>query len=77
MMPLDLAIRKFMMLCCRSGNILHTTTAFQGSALDAILKSRHIVCYAVDAHHEHLVTAGDDKKLKVWRIDGLELISER
>ena len=42
-----------------------------------MLKSGPVRCAAVDEVHEHLVTVGEDKRMKVWVIDGLKLLSER
>lgn len=57
---------------------MHTTANYDGSALDALLKSGPIRCCAVDSKYAHAITAGDDKKLKVWDItEGLKLVSER
>ena len=41
------------------------------------MKSGPIRCAAVDEAFVHLATTGDDKKLKVWAVDGLRLLSER
>ena len=41
------------------------------------MKSGPIRCAAVNTSFTHLVTTGDDKKLKVWQIDGLKLLSTR
>jgi tRNA (guanine-N(7)-)-methyltransferase subunit TRM82 len=45
--------------------------------LDALLKAGPVRCAAVDSEYAHLATAGDDKQLKVWAIDRLQLLSER
>ncbi len=34
-------------------------------------------CAAVDPGYTHFATAGDDKQLKVWALDTLQLLSER
>lgn len=34
-------------------------------------------CAAVDTQFKHVVTAGDDKMLKIRAIDGLDLVNER
>ncbi|KAG6826553.1 hypothetical protein H0H92_015328 [Tricholoma furcatifolium] len=36
-----------------------------------------IRCAAVDRTHGYLATAGDDKMLKLWKVDGLERVNER
>jgi tRNA (guanine-N(7)-)-methyltransferase subunit TRM82 len=57
--------------------VLYSSTIFDGAAKDELLKSGHVRCAAVDTSHLHLATSGDDKVLKVWRIDGLQLLSAR
>ena len=42
-----------------------------------ILTSGHVRCAAVDISNVHLAASGDDKVLKVWKIDGLLLLSTR
>jgi hypothetical protein len=34
-------------------------------------------CAAVDASNEYFAACGDDKKLKIWKVDGLKLLNER
>ncbi|KAI0306130.1 WD40-repeat-containing domain protein [Multifurca ochricompacta] len=60
-----------------SGELLHSTVSFESSKLEAVLKSGPVRCVAVNYNFTHLATAGDDKQLKVWAIDGLQLLSER
>jgi hypothetical protein len=36
-----------------------------------------ILFSCVDRDYKHLITIGDDKKLKVWEIDGLKVLNER
>ncbi|KZP30627.1 WD40 repeat-like protein [Athelia psychrophila] len=64
-------------LDAKTGEILHSTVNLDGVAKDAVLKTGPIRCAAVDAEGVHLVTSGDDKMLKVWRIDGLALLNSR
>jgi tRNA (guanine-N(7)-)-methyltransferase subunit TRM82 len=45
--------------------------------LDGLLKAGPVRCATVDAEYAHLATAGDDKRLKVWALDSLRLLSER
>ena len=66
----------YLICLARTGEILHSTAKFDGE-LDGILKSGHVRCAAVDTSDIHLATSGDDKVLKVWNIDGLELLSLR
>ena len=42
-----------------------------------VLKSGPIRCVAIDDSFAHLATTGDDKKLKVWQLVGLKLLSTR
>ncbi|KAH9031566.1 WD40 repeat-like protein [Lactarius hengduanensis] len=48
----------------KSGELLHSTVSFEESKLDGVLKAGS-------------VRSGDDKLLKVWAIDTLQLLSER
>jgi hypothetical protein len=61
----------------RTGEILHSTANFDGELKDGILKAGHVRCAAADTPDVHLATSGDDKVLKVWKINGLELLSSR
>ncbi|KAK7687287.1 hypothetical protein QCA50_009792 [Cerrena zonata] len=61
----------------KTGNIVHSTSEQEQSQKDSILKSGPIRCFTVDNTFSTLVTSGEDKKLKVWQIDGLKLLSER
>jgi hypothetical protein len=58
----------------RTGEVLHK---FGGEVKDGILKPGHVRCAAVDKSNVYLATSGDDKLLKVWKIDGLQLLSSR
>ena len=61
-----------------TGVLTHTTQSLDDAARENLLKSGPIRCIAVDTASTHIVTTGDDKKLKVWKIaDALELVSER
>ncbi|KAL6305963.1 WD40-repeat-containing domain protein [Sparassis latifolia] len=61
----------------RSGEIVHSTVDLEGAEKDALLKSGPVRCAAADSEFLRIITTGDDKKLKVWQIDGLKLLSER
>ncbi|KAI9444512.1 hypothetical protein H4582DRAFT_2070245 [Lactarius indigo] len=61
----------------KSGELLRSTVSFEESKLDEVLKAGPVRCAAVDSRHIHLATAGDDKQLKIWAIDTLQLLSER
>jgi tRNA (guanine-N(7)-)-methyltransferase subunit TRM82 len=51
--------------------------SLESAKLNALLKTGPIRCAAVDVEYTHLATIGDDKQLKVWAIDSLQLLSER
>lgn len=51
--------------------------SLESAQLDALLKAGPIRCAAVDDEYTHLATVGDDKQLKVWAIDSLQILSER
>lgn len=57
--------------------MLHSTAALDDATKEALLKAGPIRCVDVDAEFKHAALSGEDKKLKVWRLDGLELLSER
>ena len=56
----------------RYGNVLHTTVDRED-----VLKSGPIRCAAMDRFGKYAATAGEDKILKIWEIDGLKLLNER
>ncbi|KAF9563906.1 WD40 repeat-like protein [Agrocybe pediades] len=61
-----------------TGSVLHSTTTFPEEKKAGVLKSGPIRCAAVDRDVRYLITAGEDKMLKVWDLaDGLQLLSER
>ena len=51
--------------------------SLESAKLDALLKAGPIRCATVDYEYTHLATVGDDKQLKVWAIDSLQVLSER
>ena len=61
----------------RTGKLGGSTTNFDEKTVSDLLKSGPIRFSAVDTKFEHLVTVGEDKKLKVWELDGLKLRSQR
>ena len=69
--------RPFLELNFRSGELLHSTASFEEPRLDEVLKAGPVRCAAVDSRYTHLATTGDDKLLKVWTIDTLQLLNER
>lgn len=56
---------------CRSGETLASSPTEGAGHAGAI---RYL---AIDAPYEHIITVGDDKKLIVWRLSDLVLLSER
>lgn len=54
-----------------------STTTLEEDVQKALLKAGPIRCTAVDAGFVYLITSGDDKKMKVWQVEGLKLLSER
>jgi tRNA (guanine-N(7)-)-methyltransferase subunit TRM82 len=61
-----------------SGELLFSTaSSFESAKRDAAINAGPVLCAAIDHEYTHLATAGDDKQLKVWAIDGLQLLSER
>ncbi|KAL1945160.1 hypothetical protein VTO73DRAFT_2780 [Trametes versicolor] len=68
----------FHVLNVHTGEIIHSTTKLDEDAQEKLLKSGPIRCAAVDSRFAHLITTGDDKRLKVWHVGGsLGLLSER
>jgi tRNA (guanine-N(7)-)-methyltransferase subunit TRM82 len=61
----------------RSGELLRSTVSLDSTKLDAVLQAGPVRCAAADHEYIHLATTSDDKQLKVWAIDNLELLSER
>ena len=61
----------------RTGKPEGSTTNFDEQGAADLLKSGPIRFSAVDAEFEHLITVGEDKKLKVWELDGPKLRSQR
>jgi hypothetical protein len=60
-----------------TGELLRSTASLEDTKLDALLKAGPIRCAAVDFEYTHLATVGDDKQLKVWAVESLQLLSER
>jgi hypothetical protein len=61
----------------RTGKLEGSTANFDEEHAAELLKSGPIRFSAVDAGFEHFVTVGEDKKLKVWELDGPKLRSQR
>ncbi|KAI0630672.1 WD40-repeat-containing domain protein [Trametes polyzona] len=68
----------FHVLNSHTGEITHSTTKLDEEVQGQLLKSGPIRCSSVDGTFTHIITTGDDKRLKVWRVgDNLQLLSER
>ncbi|KAF8490021.1 WD40 repeat-like protein [Russula emetica] len=65
------------LLHSNTGELLRSTASLEGTKLDALLKTGPVRCAAVDFEYTHLATVGDDKQLKVWAVESLQLLSER
>ena len=61
----------------RTGKLEGSTTNFDERDATDLLKSGPIRFSVVDTDLNYLVTVGDDKKLKVWELDGPKLRSQR
>ncbi|KAH9926247.1 WD40-repeat-containing domain protein [Epithele typhae] len=65
----------------RQGELLCSTRTLDEATCANIIKSGSIRCVAFDDAFTHIATTGDDKKLKVWKVNTteprLELLSER
>ncbi|KAL0566313.1 tRNA (guanine-N(7)-)-methyltransferase non-catalytic subunit trm82 [Marasmius crinis-equi] len=65
------------LLDTRTGDILSSTVNAPDEVKKSLLKSGHIRFIAFDKAWNHLLTFSDDKNLKVWKVEGLELLHER
>ncbi|KAJ4473624.1 WD40-repeat-containing domain protein [Lentinula aciculospora] len=61
----------------RTGAVLFSTLEFPANVQESLKKSGPIRCAVLDNSNTHLATLADDKKLKVWKLNGLELLHER
>ncbi|KAI0796052.1 WD40-repeat-containing domain protein [Abortiporus biennis] len=65
----------------QKGDIIDSTASTDNEKrYEESIKSGPIRCFTVDSTFEHIVTSGEDKKLKVWKLEGgkqLTLESER
>ncbi|KAF9218502.1 hypothetical protein BS17DRAFT_742044 [Gyrodon lividus] len=60
-----------------TGHVLHTTANLTGQDKDALIKSGPIRCSGISCEGRHLAIAGDDKRLKIWDLESLALLSAR
>ncbi|KAJ3863805.1 WD40 repeat-like protein [Lentinula novae-zelandiae] len=60
-----------------TGAVLFSTLNSPANVQESLKKSGPIRCAVLDNSSTHLATLADDKKLKVWKLDGLELLHER
>ncbi|KAI0369855.1 hypothetical protein BV20DRAFT_996374 [Pilatotrama ljubarskyi] len=68
----------FHVLNIQTGETIFTTTTLNDEPREKLNKTGPIRCAAVDYKFTHVITTGDDKKLKVWQVkDALKLLSER
>lgn len=61
----------------RTGKLEGSTANFDEEDAAELLKSGPIHFSVVDEEFEHMITVGEDKKLKVWGLDELKLRSQR
>ncbi|KAE9392325.1 WD40 repeat-like protein [Gymnopus androsaceus JB14] len=61
----------------RTGEIIASTLNSPENVQESLKKSGPIRCAVLDNSNTHLATLADDKRLKVWKLDGLELLHER
>ncbi|KDR80625.1 hypothetical protein GALMADRAFT_276855 [Galerina marginata CBS 339.88] len=73
----DIAGPHIQVLNTATGAVLHSTTTIPDSEKASVLKSGPVRCAAVDHGFKYLLTSGEDKMLKLWQLDGLQLVSER
>ncbi|KAF5336721.1 hypothetical protein D9758_015084 [Tetrapyrgos nigripes] len=60
-----------------TGNVLKSTLDSPSEVKDSLKKSGPIRSAVLDPSKTHLATLADDKLLKIWKLDGLELLHER
>ncbi|KAF8840818.1 hypothetical protein BDN67DRAFT_967996 [Paxillus ammoniavirescens] len=65
------------LLDTETGHVLHTTANFTEQDKDACIKSGPIRCAGTSHEGRYLATAGDDKRLKIWDLESLTVLSAR
>ncbi|KAF9069786.1 WD40-repeat-containing domain protein [Rhodocollybia butyracea] len=65
------------LLDASTGAVVSSTLNAPENVQETLKKSGPIRCVVLDNSNTHLATLADDKKLKVWKLDGLELLHER
>lgn len=61
----------------RTGRLDGSTMNFNEQNIAELVKSGPVRFSVVDAGFEHIIMVGEDKKLKVWELDGPKLLSQR
>lgn len=67
----------YLTIISRTGTIVASTLNLPENVQESLKKSGPIRCAVLDKSNTYLATLADDKKLKVWKLDGLELLHER
>ncbi|KAL0955291.1 hypothetical protein HGRIS_004181 [Hohenbuehelia grisea] len=67
----------FHILNLKTGEKSSSSITLEDAVKDAVVKSGPIRCAALSDDERYLATSGDDKKLKIWEIDGPRLLNER
>ncbi|KAF8659894.1 hypothetical protein AX16_001778 [Volvariella volvacea WC 439] len=65
------------LLDTKTGQLLASTTNLPDAEKQAAINSGAVLCIAIDPSSVHLVTSGEDKKMKVWEVPSLKLLSDR
>ncbi|KAG8220818.1 hypothetical protein J3R82DRAFT_2263 [Butyriboletus roseoflavus] len=61
----------------RSGHLLFSTANLTREDEEAIVRSGPIRCSGMSKDGRYLATTGDDKRLKIWDLESLTLLSAR
>ncbi|KAI0310719.1 WD40-repeat-containing domain protein, partial [Amylostereum chailletii] len=60
-----------------TGAVVSSTLSLDDTSKEKVLKSGPVRCAAVNRDQSHLVTVGEDKRMKVWLVDELKVLNER